>query len=84
MITMPKRRMVAFFAGFFTAGFLIGVGATAQVADAEPSTPDIVCAASRLGETPGQILGQLQQGSPRINSPYLPFQVFQDLNNCEH
>jgi hypothetical protein len=83
MITMPKRRMIAFFVGFFAAGFLTGTGATAEVASADPSTPDLVCAASRYGQTPGQIVTQIQQGNPRLASPYLPYQVFQDLNNCD-
>jgi hypothetical protein len=53
----------------------------AHADDPDPN-PAVVCGMYDAGVPPGQIPDDLRRNDARVNSPYLPYKVFQDLQNC--
>jgi hypothetical protein len=62
----------------------ITLAAPARADDDDPDTTQAqeVCGAYNLGVPPGDIAGDLRRNNPRVNSPTLPYKVFQDLQDC--
>lgn len=44
--------------------------------------PSVVCGMYDAGIPPGDIAGDLRRNQPRVNSPTLPYRVFQQIQDC--